>query len=86
MRVISFVSYSTFDRLFDAKLREEELTIPVLRPSPDQYKFAEEDSDANIMFDEPESKSPSYGPGTLIKAGTIYKLVERLTYHEYAGQ
>ena len=38
MHVISFVSYSTFDRLLDAKLREEELTIPVLRPSPDQYK------------------------------------------------
>ncbi len=29
---------STFDRMLDAKLREEELTIPALRPSPDQYK------------------------------------------------
>ena len=32
------VSYSTFDRLLDAKLREEELTIPVLRPHPEEYK------------------------------------------------
>ena len=74
---------STFDRLLDAKLREEELTIPVLRPTADKYKFAEEDSEENIIFDE-ESKVHT-GPGTLVKAGTIYKLVERLTYHEYAG-
>ena len=29
---------STFDRLLDSKLREEEMNIPVLRPSPDKYK------------------------------------------------
>lgn len=29
---------STFDRLLDIKLREEEKTIPVLRPRSDEYK------------------------------------------------
>ena len=29
---------STFDRLLDAKLREEEKTIPILRPDSNKYK------------------------------------------------
>ena len=49
------------------------------------YRFAEEDSDENILFDELETGKSSGGPGPPIKAGTIHKLVERLTYHEYAG-
>ena len=48
-------------------------------------RFAEEDSDDSIMFDVAEEKTPGGGPGHLIKGGTIHKLVERLTYHEYAG-
>ena len=48
-------------------------------------RFAEEDSDENILFDEVEVGKPSGGPGPPIKAGTINKLVERLTFHEYAG-
>ncbi len=49
-------------------------------------RFAEEDSECNIMFDEKDGSSTLGGQGPLIKAGTIYKLVERLTYHEYAGE
>lgn len=47
-------------------------------------RFAEEDSDETIMFDD--VKDNTQGQGQLIKAGTIHKLVERLTYHEYAGK
>lgn len=80
------LTMSTFDRMLDSKLREEEATIPVLRPSPEQYRFAEEDSDDNVMYDDPEDgRGPANGPGALIKAGTIYKLVERLTYHEHTN-
>lgn len=75
---------STFDRLLDSKLREEDQNIAVLTPDPTQYIFAEEDSDENILFDEVEAGKPSGGPGPPIKAGTINKLVERLTFHEYA--
>lgn len=49
-------------------------------------RFAEEDSDETILFDDPEGEKSITGPGPLIKAGTIHKLVERLTYHEYAGK
>ena len=47
------------------------------------HRFAKEDSDETILFDDPEGKK-SIAP--LIKAGTIHKLVERLTYHEYGGK
>ena len=29
---------STFDRLLDAKIREEDKTIPILKPDPKKYK------------------------------------------------
>jgi len=48
--------------------------------------FAVEDNEDNILFDDVELGKPSGGPGPPIKAGTIHKLVERLTYHEYAGE
>ena len=50
------------------------------------HRFAEEDCDDNILFEEKGSTSMAGGQGPLIKAGTIYKLVERLTFHEYAGE
>ena len=49
-------------------------------------RFAQEDSGETILFDDPEGEKSITGPGPLIKAGTIHKLVERLTYHEYAGE
>lgn len=83
MAALTFLlTRSTFERMLDAKLTEEESTIPVLRPAPDIYRFAEEDSEETIMFDD--VKDNTQNQGQLIKAGTIHKLVERLTYHEYA--
>lgn len=43
-------------------------------------RFAAEDSDDNIVFEE--LGAPGESP--LIKGGTLFKLVERLTYHMYA--
>ena len=43
-------------------------------------RFAQPDSDENILFEEEQRDSH-----LLIKAATIHKLIERLTYHEYAG-
>ena len=48
-------------------------------------RFAEEDSGSNILFDEREEGKFKSSNEALIKACTIHKLIERLTYHEYAG-
>jgi son of sevenless-like protein len=73
---------STFDRKLDMKLKEEEQEIPQLRPHVD-YRFAEDDMDENILFDEREEGKFKSSNEALIKACTIHKLIERLTYHEY---
>lgn len=44
------------------------------------HRFAEPDSEENILFEEEQRDNH-----LLIKAATIHKLIERLTYHEYAG-
>jgi son of sevenless-like protein len=75
---------STFDRKLDMKLKDEEQDIPQLRPHP-AYRFTEEDSGSNILFDEREEGKFKSSNEALIKACTIHKLIERLTYHEYAG-
>lgn len=43
-------------------------------------RFAEPDSDDNVMFDNKEQRN------TNIRGGTLLKLVERLTYHKYASE
>ena len=45
-------------------------------------RFAIEDSENNIVFEESQIGAPGESP--LIKGGTLLKLVERLTYHMYA--
>lgn len=52
-------------------------------PSADVYRFAEPDSEENIIFEE--NVQPKAGI-PIIKAGTVIKLIERLTYHMYAGK
>ena len=49
-------------------------------------RYAEDDVDENILFDEREEGKFKSSNEALIKACTIHKLIERLTYHEYAGR
>lgn len=59
--------------------KEEQMRLP----SADVYRFAEPDSEENIIFEE--NMQPKAGI-PIIKAGTVIKLIERLTYHMYAGK
>lgn len=65
------------ERTLDSILSEEERRIPLRLPDPAVYRFAEQDSPANIVFDSSTGKD-------MIKAATLPKLIERITYHQYA--
>jgi son of sevenless-like protein len=69
------------ERQLDAILRDEEKQTPLKLPDPGLYRFAVEDSENNIVF---EDQPAAPGESPLIKGGTLIKLVERLTYHMYA--
>lgn len=71
----------TLDRMLDTVLHREEQAQPLRLPSPDVYRFAIQDFEENIVFEE-GAQSKTGIP--IIKAGTVVKLIERLTYHMYA--
>uniref|UniRef100_A0A8C7FVY9 Son of sevenless homolog 2 (Drosophila) n=1 Tax=Oncorhynchus kisutch TaxID=8019 RepID=A0A8C7FVY9_ONCKI len=73
---------STLDRMLDTVLQHEEQAQPLRLPSPELYRFAVHDSEENIVF---EDRVQSKTGIPIIKAGTVAKLIERLTYHMYAG-
>lgn len=80
--LISLQYRSTLERILDqALLQEKEKQMKL--PSAEEYRFTEPDSEENVVFEE-NVQSKSGIP--IIKAGTVLKLIERLTFHMYAGE
>ena len=79
--LIALQTRPMLDRMLEGKLAEEEKAHPLQLPSPLLYPFAEEDTEMNIVF-EPDQTS---GGNPVVRGGTLLKLVERLTYHQYAS-
>lgn len=81
--LISLQYRSTLERMLDSALLQEEKDEQMRLPGPELYRFSEPDSEENVVFEE-NVQSKSGIP--IIKAGTVLKLIERLTFHMYAGE
>ncbi|BHF71831.1 hypothetical protein SprV_0401489200 [Sparganum proliferum] len=69
-------------RLFRRYLRElPKQEIPLVLPDPEVYCFTRPDTVNTIQFERPQVDSSAEIP--VIKAATITKLIERMTYHAY---
>uniref|UniRef100_A0A8C4NLD1 Son of sevenless homolog 2 (Drosophila) n=1 Tax=Eptatretus burgeri TaxID=7764 RepID=A0A8C4NLD1_EPTBU len=79
--LISLQYRSTLERMLDTALSEEEKERPLRLPLPVEYRFAEEDAEENVVFED-SVLTKSVIP--IIRGGTVLKLIERLTYHMYA--
>nr|XP_057934942.1 son of sevenless homolog 1-like isoform X2 [Doryrhamphus excisus] len=79
--LVSLQYRSTLERMLDTAALQEDKDEHVKLPGPDVYRFAQPDSEENVVFeDNVQSKSGI----PVVKAGTVLKLIERLTFHMYA--
>ncbi|OQV18810.1 Son of sevenless-like protein 1 [Hypsibius exemplaris] len=78
--LIMLQTRGVLDRLLEKTLEDEDRANPLRLPMQEMYPFAEPDSPQNLVLED--------GPITrgvpLIKGATLVKLIERLTYHQYA--
>ncbi|AWP05100.1 putative son of sevenless -like 1 [Scophthalmus maximus] len=79
--LISLQYRSTLERMLDSAMLQEEKEEQMRLPGTEVYRFTEPDSEENVVFEE-NVQSKSGIP--IIKAGTVLKLIERLTFHMYA--
>uniref|UniRef100_A0A8C7UA51 SOS Ras/Rac guanine nucleotide exchange factor 1 n=1 Tax=Oncorhynchus mykiss TaxID=8022 RepID=A0A8C7UA51_ONCMY len=78
--LISLQYRSTLERMLDSAMLQEEKEEQMRLPGAELYRFATPDSEENVVFEE-NVQSKSGIP--IIKAGTVLKLIERLTFHMY---
>ncbi|MBZ3876836.1 Son of sevenless-like protein 2 [Sciurus carolinensis] len=81
--LISLHYHNTLDQMLDSVLLKEENEQPLRLPGPEVYHFVVKDCEENIVFED-SLQSRSGIPN--IKGGMVVKLIERLTYHMYAGK
>ncbi|KAL6111266.1 sos1 [Pungitius sinensis] len=79
--LISLQYRSTLERMLDSAMMQEEKEEQMRLPAAEVYRFAKPDSEENVVFEE-NVQSKSGIP--IVKAGTVLKLIERLTFHMYA--
>ncbi|CAH8831073.1 unnamed protein product [Trichobilharzia szidati] len=79
---MSALVYLHLSRLFKRYLMSlPRQDLPLILPSPSIYRYAVPDSPLNIILEPPQTDGSSGIP--IVRAATILKLIERMTYHEY---